>query len=231
MLDVQVKAETARGFEAELRRLRVQAIPYAVRDALNTTAFEARGEWVRVMRARFTLRNRFTENSARVTKAKGLSLATMASTLGSTAPYMAVQERGGTKARRGKHGVAIPTASASGQGAKAKRTRPIRRGNYLGALQVAKRVPGHRFKKNAAAIAMAKRNGGVAYVETPKVKGLFRIKGSAKRPKLQMLYDLSHGSVRTPASKTLGASVDWVRSRAPAIAVSAFQKQIMRHRK
>lgn len=228
-MNILVTVEDARAFERKLAGMTTRAIPHAVRDALNELAFVARSEWVEVIGARFTLRNRFTERSLRVTKARGTKMDSMQSVVGSTADYMLDQEQGAKKGKRGKHGLAIPTPAAAGQSPKAsKRTRQIRRGYYLGAMRVVDRVQGTQRAKNAAAIAMAKRTGGIAYLETERHKGLYRIMGSKKRPKPRMIYSLNESSVTIQPNKTLASALIEANARAPAISIAAMQRQIDR---
>ena len=47
----------------DLRRARKKAIPYAIRDALNGAAFEARKEWQGEIRKTFTIRNTFNPSA------------------------------------------------------------------------------------------------------------------------------------------------------------------------
>lgn len=228
-MNILVTVEDARAFEARLANIRDRAIPHAVRDALNELAFVARAEWVDIIGARFTLRNRFTERSLRVTKARGTDMGSMQAVVGSTADYMRDQEQGARKGKRGKHGLAIPTPAAAGQSPKAsKRTRVIRRGYYLGAMRVVDRVQGSQRAKNAAAIAMAKRTGGIAYLETENNKGLYRIMGTKKRPKPRMIYSLNESSVTIEPTRTLSAAMLEANARAPAITIAAMQRQIDR---
>ena len=100
-----------------------RGVPHAVRKALNASAFEARKAWISRIESTFTLRKAWTTRSVRVSKARGTSMSRMEAVLGSTAPYMAIQETGGTKRKGGRHGVPIPTSVSSGEG-RGARPRP-----------------------------------------------------------------------------------------------------------
>lgn len=209
-----------------------KAIPFAARAALNDIAFEARKEWAeRQLPQAFTLRNTWTAKGLRVEKAQGRTIANMQSRVGSLREYMLPREEGATQTKRGKHGVAIPQSGAAGQGAKTKRTRLVRRPNYLSALQTVKRVSGSKQRQNAVAIAMAKKSGGVAFLEVGRRKGLFRVGGGKqKKPRLKLLYDLSHSTVTTKPIPTLERTIDAIKPRFLSIHMRAIRAELIRNR-
>lgn len=209
-----------------------KGIPFAARNALNTTAFEARTEWVGQLGQKLTLRNKYTARSLRVNKASGTNTAIMQSEVGSVLPYMETQEFGGTETKRGKHGVPIPTTTAAGQGLKARpRTRSVRKKNYLGALNVQQRVSGRRQRQNAVAIAMAaKAGGGTVYLDLGRRKGLFSITGTKRGLKVRMLYDLSRARVVTKPRPTLQPTLRAIQPRLTKIWIGALQEQLRRNR-
>lgn len=229
-MNVLISIKDAQHLETMLAMLAPKAVPHAVRDTLNETAFTVRKEWISLIEAKFILRNKYTVKSIRVAKASGTDLSTMQAVVGSAADYMDEQEEGATRVKKGKHGVAIPTPTAAGQGARANpRKRPIRRPNYLGAIHPTSSKVGPKFQRNAVAIALAIRKGTrVAYLETKETKGLFQVTGTERRPKVRMLYDLQHASVKIPKAPTLGPSLREVDRLAPAIAHKAFTKQFDR---
>lgn len=228
---LKVDTRDLKRLEEHLERYAKRSLPYAIRNGLNTTAFEARKEWVAQLPKAFTLRNTWTEKGLRVDKAGGRSIATMESRVGSIRDYMGEQEQGYTQRKRGKHGVAIPTAGASGQGKKARRTRSIRRSSYLSALNVVKTVTGGRQRRNAVAIALAAKAGGVAYLDLGKRKGLFSIQGKPKGGlKIRMLYDLSKPTVVTKPHKTLEPAIEKLMPRLPAIQERALLDELRKQR-
>ena len=54
----------------DLEKVRRKAIPHAVRNALNSQAFDARKRWQSKMGEEFTLRNKWVAGSVRVEKAR-----------------------------------------------------------------------------------------------------------------------------------------------------------------
>lgn len=205
-------------FREDMGKFAKKALPAAARGSLNTLAFDARREWVQQVGRKFVLRNKFTVNSLRIEKARGFDLGTMQSKVGSVADYMAEQESGFTERARGKHGVAVPTSSAAGMAKRAPRTKQVQKKNYLTAIQVASRVRGIRQRRNAVAIRMASKTGGVAFLDLGKTKGLFRVKLTAKgRFTVRMIYDLTKRAVTTKATPTLAITLKVIEPRVPGI--------------
>jgi hypothetical protein len=151
-----VKITGAKEMVADLKRMREKAIPYALKNALTTAAFETRSIWQREIRSTFVNRNTYTANSVRVEQA---STTKLVAKTGSIADYMDEQEEGATIKGSGKH-KAIPTAAAAGQAGGGKRTKLVRGRFYLGAIQVAHpALSGGRRQQNAIAIAVARKKG------------------------------------------------------------------------
>jgi hypothetical protein len=226
-----------RKLEEHLVTFKKKALPFAVSAGLNSTAFTARKEWVGQMERTFTLRNKYTTRSLRVVKSPARrTIESMSSRVGSPLAYLGERERGSTKSKRGKHGVAIPTAAASAQGKGSKRTRSIRRTNYLSALNVGKGASTRkgargRGQRNAASIAIASRKGGgVVYLDLGRRKGLFRVEGRKKGIRIRMLYDLTRSTVTTRAMPTLGRTLAAIEPRLPRIQRDALLSELRRHR-
>lgn len=201
---IEIDLRNAGALAKQLEKLRAVAVPHAVRTMLNNVAFDARREWHEQIDKAMIVRNQYTKRSIRVEKARGTHLGRMQATVGSILEYMAKQEFGGQERARGKRGVPIPTSSAAGMSMKARpRSRMVRAANYLRAIRLVQAVPGSKQRKNAAAIRMARATGGgVAYLDTGKRRGLYRIP-PGKRAKPRMLYDLSRRSVNVPKRPTL----------------------------
>lgn len=225
---VKVEFKGAKEMNAGLKRMRGQAVPNALRNTLNTAAFETRTIWRREIRSTFTLRNRFTEQSVRVEQARGSN---MVATVGSVAPWMAVQEEGGTVRGKSGHKV-IPRAASAGQKAGAPRTRLVRGRFYLGAIQVAHpALSGGRRQRNAIAIAMARKQGkNIVLLTRPSgAKGLFIIMSGGKRAlKTRMLWDVSRSSVRVHAEPTLERSLTAVKPKLGHMLEAALTQQMQR---
>jgi hypothetical protein len=228
-VNVEVDMRQFRELATRFEQLGSRSLPFAMRNALNAVAFDARAEWQKRIKRSMTLRNKYTERSLRVEKVQTNRLADMQARVGSTLDYMAKQELGGRESAKGKHGVPIPTSSAAGQAMKARpRTKVVRRKNYLSAIQLARSVGGIRQRRNAVAIKLAKeKTGGVAYLDLGKRKGLFAIP-KGKRAKPRMLYDLSRKNVRVRPRPTLEPTVGAVGPRILIHAERAIAYEVMR---
>jgi hypothetical protein len=219
--------------QRELERLSRRALPYAAREMLNGLAFAGRKIWQDEMRASLTLRNAFTERRALVDRASGSRMADMEAILGHTEDYMRRLESGiGERARRG--GLPIPTETAAGQAKgslPAGRKRAVKRALVIRVLGKIKRqsqsLP--RRVRNARAVREAVRNGSrLAYLELDRRRGIYKIMGGKKRPKVRKLYDLSRRAVPLPRIPTLQRTLDKALLQAPAIGLAAVQRQLDR---
>lgn len=183
-------------YELVLMRLKSSALPYAIRQAVNDTAFQARRLGLENVNKKLITRNTYTARSIRVERA--LAGSTTART-GSTEGYMARQEFGGFTAKRGRVGLPIPTTYSSGEGLQASvRRRMPRKANMLNNIQVrGKRARGGRAQRNLVAVKTAARGGNV-YLDMGRRKGLFRVLGSGKRRSVRMLWDLTSTRTITP---------------------------------
>jgi hypothetical protein len=227
---VRAQAVGLYALEKFLEGLSKKALPHAIKQALNTSAFETRKEWIEQVQKRMVLRNTWTARSLRVKKAIGVNLATMHSKVGSTAPYMETQERGGMESKGGRVGVPIPTTSAAGQAMKAKpRTRQVRKGNWLSAIQIANRVSGRRQRRNAVAIMQAAKGSGYAFLDLGRRKGIFRIYGTKSgRLRVRMLWDMSRSAVKTKQNPTLELALQQMQPRLAGIHFRALAEQVRR---
>jgi hypothetical protein len=222
--------------QAELETIAKRSVPYAARETLNSMAFEGRAFWQEQMRSSLHLRNKFTERRALVDRARGLRMSTMEAILGHTEPYMALTERGGTN-RAKSHVRAIPTEAAAGQakgslaGGRKRTVRPALLLKRLSALRVPGGKARSRKQQNARAIGVALRSGRrLALLDMGRRKGIYRIKGSKRRPEVVKLYDLSRRSTPVPRTPTLGPAVARVNMRGPLIAIKALERQLARAR-
>jgi hypothetical protein len=220
---------------ADLEKFAKRALPFAVRNGLNDSAFEARGEWAEQAGQQMTLRNTWTTRSMQVVKASGFDVARMESRVGSTADYMGEREEGGSESASGKYGVPIPTTSAAGQGMKAaKRTRLVQRPNRLPAIHLERsaRLPG-RMQRNAVAIRLALASGNrYVFMNLGKRKGIFRVQGGKRGLRVRMIWDLTKRVVRTKPKPTLSHALRdlWLSNRLVRIQAAAVVAQLRRHR-
>lgn len=224
MFDLNISFDAEKAL-ADLEKFASRAIPFAAREALNSSAFVARKAWQQRIQTTFTLRNSFTaKRSLSVEKAKGLRVDSMVAILGSTADYMGKQERGGTTSGP------VPGPGAAGQAAGGKRTRPVR----IPVRTVnAQRGKGRtRAQRNAVAIAKAKRSGGKAIVlDRPSGGvGLFLVQGGKRRIKLKLLWAVKRGASRLRAHPTLGPALRDIQSKLPALHHDAVLQQLRRHK-
>lgn len=213
----------------KLETIASKGLPYAARQALNDVAFAAREEWQGQMRSTLTVRSKWTERSVQVDRARGLDVRGMRAIVGSVQPYMRTQEEGGAIASSGKHGVAIPTSVASGEGrSKRPRKRLVRRRSWLSAIQLPQGRGGKtRQQRNAVAVQQALNTGArVAFLDLGDRKGIVRVSGAKRRPRIQWLWDLSRRSVTVPARPTLEPALAAVRPRGVALAQRALERQI-----
>ncbi len=215
----------------DLRAAREKALPYAIRNALNTAAFEARKVWQGEIRRTFTTRNQYTERSILVERARGLDPRRMRSFVGSTADYMAKQESGAVIRGRGQH-KPIPGPVAAGLPPGAKRTKLVRSPNKLSAIKVARARGATVQQRWAIAIGQARREGRkFVLLERPRGgKGLFRLGGGRKRSTVRLLWDLSRSSVRVPAEPTLGRTLKAIEPKLAHIYQAALVEQFQRNK-
>lgn len=225
MIKVEIKG--VKEMVADLKRLREKAVPIAMKNALNQAAFETRNIWQREIKSTFTNRNVFTQNSVRVDQATPSKLEAR---VGSVAPYMALQETGGTDSgRHGRKPIAGPVAA--GQAAGSSRTRLVRSRFKLSAITVAHpALKGDRKQRNAIAIAVAFRSGSKrAVLERPGGgKGLFIIGGRPKAPTTRLLWNVSKASVHIKPQPTLQRSLDAVKPKLESMMQASLLQQMHR---
>lgn len=215
----------------DLQKMRQKAVPYAIRNYLNTAAFETRRIWQAEIKTTFINRNTFTANSVRVDQAKGTDVATMQAVVGSVAPWLKTDEEGGVvHSKAGSH-VAIPRSASAGQGAGGIRTKAVRGRFYLGAINLAHPVGhGGRRQQNAIAIAIARKTGKNLALLTKRNggKGIFVIGGGKRSIRTRMLYDVSRSSVKVRSEPTLQRSLDAVKPKLESMLKAAVMQQFAR---
>lgn len=221
-----------RRYERDIKDLSKKALPIATRFALNGMAKETMVAARAEVRNSMTLRNKFTERSILFRQAKGSNIRAMESATGSTADYMLDQEVSGTKTKRGSEGVSIPTPYSAGQGRGARpRKRLPRKANTLQSIRLRqnKRKGLSRKQSNLVAIKQAAESGDkFVFLDLQRRKGIFKVTGGKRRPKLQMVHDLTRQSIRIPATPWLGPAVDATAPRRREIYVDALEFQMKR---
>lgn len=201
--------------------------------ALNKAAFETRQKYVKGARRKFTLRNKFTERTIQFDKVRGLNPLSQESVVGSTADYMLDQEFGATLSKTGKHGVDIPTSSASGEGLSARpRRKVVRWANLRGSITLQRRRIKAKSKKQyivASIKAVAKQGGRNKFLYLPfdRHPGIYKVVGGKRRPRIVLIHDFSRPSVVIQPRRPLKQAVDAIRPRLPGF----FVKQARFHLK
>ncbi len=204
-------------FGADLAKLSSVGLRIAERNSLNATAFdvmrESRAEVGRTM----TLRNKFTERSISVNKA---TRQRDFAEIGSTQKYMADQELGGITKKTGSHGVAIPTAAASGE-TQLPRRRLVRKSNRIENIKLDKSRGRFKSKKQEVfvrTIQAVQKKKRYVFIEDSgsKRQGLYRVMGTGRKNargrypgiRMKMLYSIRKDQVTITPKKWLRHSVD-----------------------
>ena len=221
-------------FRNDLDKLVKRALPYAARETVNTLAFEGRRIWQDEMASSLTIRNAFTQRRALVERARTTNIDAMEARLGHTEEYMRRLEFGEPE-RAEKHWRPIPTEIASGEGKGALsggRKKAVRRPNIitaLGSLKGKSFAGRPRKARNARAIAQALKSGKrLALLDMGRRKGIYRVKGSKRRPELLKLYDLSRRVTPMPRIPTLQRTMGKTSPLGPQVAYRALLKQLRR---
>lgn len=218
--------------ERELKTFKKTAIGFASKTAINEAAFESRKQAQALITQKWVLRNKWTARSIQVEKAK--SSRNPIAAVGSVSPYMETQEFGGTRGSQGSEGVPIATSVAAGlgQGSRPRKRLP-RRPYRLASIKLAKRRKrgSNRSQRNIAAIREAASSGRkFVFLDLKRSKGIFKVTGGAKKPRIKMLWSMSKKSVRIPKNPWLKPSFDKVSKRMPEFYFEALQFQIDRLR-
>lgn len=210
-----MKNDELKRLEHKLRKLRESGFNIAVAQVLNEAAFDTRRGYQSNIRADLTNRNNFTANSVRVEKASRNALEART---GSIATYMARTEEGGATAITGGHRpIATNYAAGAGRAGGERKRLPLAKFSMRGltidkaSLRAYHRPPNQKARNAAAVRGMAKRGGGVIYMNTARGRGLFNIGGTAKNPTVNMVYALRRKTVTTPPHNLLRGATDTAR--------------------
>lgn len=195
--------------EKSLGAFAKKAGPYASREALNKTAFDARADIQSRIGDQLTERNQFTRRSIRVDRTRSLEITTQKATTGSVAEYFDELEEGQRKTpKSGSKSVPLATAYAAGQ--RGIRTRMPTRRNAMRNLTLRQKalVAKNPKQRNVLLVQDAVNSGRrLLYLELGKTKGIFRVVGgkahATKRgwprgARLKMIYNLSKTSTPRP---------------------------------
>lgn len=220
--------------QAQLAVFNANGIPFASRHALNRTGWltqkVAKGE----IRNKMITRNKWSENSVRVAPTRSLNMGRQVVRVGSVQDYMATQEFGGTKTKKGKEGVRIATSYAAGQSRAKPRTRLPRGMNKIRRIQLtrASKKGVNRKQRNIIAIYEAAKAGRkFVFLDMGRRKGIFRITGRSKRStkrKIRMVHDITRQSVRIPKNPWLEPSAKRSIRQLPKFYFDALGFQLKR---
>ncbi len=231
----QIDDRQIKQLENELKVFKDRALPFATKATVNRAAFTTQKIARRDVREDMINRNRFTVQSIQVDMARTLSIRQQQAAVGSTADYMEVQEFGGTKVKRGRHGVPIPTSSASNEGkGKVPRSRLPTKTNKLQNIKLGrKKAKGSsRKQKNRVAIQMAAAIGGrnrFVFLDLGRRSGIFKVTGGKRKAKLTKMYDLSREAVTIPRNPWLMPAVKTVTPAMTGYYREALKFQLRKH--
>ena len=227
-MSIKVDVSDIIKLEDHLERFRRQAIKFAMMNTVNDLAFESRREVLK----HFDMieRNTWTRRNIAIERA---STRNLISAIGARdkvgdnngAPYLKTQEEGGVKTGKGEAGPHIPTTVASGEGRGVKpRMRQVRtRFRVTNAkLSGVRRKGKNRKQRNAIAIGTARRGGNrkMAILDLgSKGKGLFRIGGGKRNPKIDMLARFTTAPIVLKKRPWLWPNTDRVSSPANTLKI------------
>lgn len=218
--------------ERDLKTFGSRAFPYATRNTINSAAFAAREEWQGEIRSAFITRNKYTERSVLVDRAKTLDVRRQSATVGSTADYMETQEFGGTERSDGGGNVALPTGYSANQEGKPTRTRLPTRANRMANIQLRQRYRKNgknRAQRNRVTVlSAAKKREKFVYMDLGRRRGIFRVTGGVRRPRVKMVHDLTEKSYQIPKTPTLAPAIEAAQKKIPALYASSLRFQLRR---
>ena len=218
--------------EGDLKMFAFRAYPFATKATVNTAAFTAQKIWRGHIEKKLITRNAFTKRSIQVEQTRTLNVQRQEAIVGSTADYMETQEFGGVKHKKGSEGVAIATSYSSGEGEGAQPRRKLpRKPNRLASIQLQRggKRGGSRKQKNLVAIQQAAQSGSkYVFLDLGRTKGIFKVTGGKRRPKIKMVYSFRKQSVVIPKTPTMAPSVDKTELRIPGIYKDSLEFQLKR---
>ena len=229
----KIDTKDIKDLESDLKTFASRAFPFATKQTLNRSAFEAQKTIKRVIGVKMIERNKFTGRSIQVDQTRTLNVNRQAAVVGSTADYMEDQEFGGITYKSGKEGVDIPTTYSAGQAMSATtRTRLPRRANTMQNIQLQKRrgKAMNRRQRNLVAIKQAAVTGfKFVFLDLGRKKGIFRVIGGKRRPKIRMVHDLTEQSVVIPKNPIFKPSIARTQALMPGFYRDALIFQLKRN--
>ncbi len=216
-----------RRLEDNLRELNAKGVHFAERNTVNDLAFATQKEARQTIRSEFVNRNKWTERSVQVDRAKSLR---DSAEVGSTERYMADQEFGRVKTENTN----IPTPAASGESPRARtRRRPVRRANRMNAITLSRTKTAGMSQKqrNIVTVKQAKETGRkFVFLQRGQERGIYKVMGRKTKPKTRKVQDLSRRVAVVPRNPWLAPSSRTVMARAPELYAKQLQRQLDRLR-
>lgn len=231
---VRIDTEEIKQFESDLKTFASRAYPFATKNTLNRSAFDAQKNYRENARSDMVLRNKFTERSIRVEQTRKLNVRRQAAIVGSEADYMEDQEFGTTISKAGKVGVPIPTSVASGEGEGAQpRRRAVPRSRRMGNISLRNNSVKGKTKKQINFLKVkqtAKSGRKFVFLDTGRHPGIYRITGGVRRPKVKLMWDMSKESVVVPRNPMLAPAVVATERKMPEFYRDSLIFQLKRQR-
>jgi len=232
-MNINIDDKDIKKFERDLKQFANRAYPFATKSTVNTAAFTAQKMARRDVSIKMIERNKFTGQSIQVDQARTLDVKRQAATVGSIADYMEDQEFGATKRKSGAEGIAIPTTYSSGEamGANIRRRLP-RAANKLQRIQLRRKGKKGKTRKQRNLIAIrdaATSTRKYVFLDLGKRKGIFKVIGGRRKPKIRMVHDLTEQIVTIPRNPWLKPVVDTVALQIPGMYKKALAFQLKRN--
>ena len=212
-----------------------KAFPFAVREVLNGLGFGAQRIGRKQIGRKMIERNKWTSASVQVDKVAmgSLRISEMEARTGSVEAYMQRQEMGGAnEPKEGRDAVRIPTSVSSGEGENAvPRLKAVRKPNRMAQIQLRKsrKKGANRRQKNLIAVKQAaKDKKPFAFLKMGKRKGIFKITGSPRNPRVKLLHDLSKSSTPVPRNPWLRPASNLAAAKRGALWAKALRFQLER---
>jgi len=143
------------------------------------------------------------------------------------------QEFGKNITKKGKQGVPIATSYAAGQSENSQpRTRLPRKPNTMKSIQLAKRRTRGKTKRqrNLIMVKEAAQSGRkYVFMDLGRRKGIFKVIGGKRRPRIKMVWSMENKSVVVPANPMLGPAVDQTRKLMPEMYRKSLVFQLKRN--
>ena len=236
-MTITIDTDKIKQFESDLKTFASRAYPFATKETLNTAAFSAKEGAIANTRSQMITRNKFTENSWKVSPPRGtktLNVGRQEVTVGSIAPYMDDQEFGTIKHKGGKTGIPIATSVASGEGEGAQpRRRMVPKSRKLGNIALRNKSVKALSKKRKNFIKVketAKSGRKFVFLDHSKHPGIYRVTGGVRRPEVKLIWDMSKTSVVIPKNPTLAPAVEDAKRVMPFLYQEALIFQLKRQR-